>query len=204
VRAEIAQEKFPPKGGEKRRNVLVLCGNVSKSGIAGGRRHFDSRAFSASPCVMFRGSHNIKLDVKGRIMLPVRVREIIQEVSEGEVHVTIHDQDPCLLIYPTPHWLEVEQQILTLPNIHSTANRDLQRFLIGNAREASVDSGARLLIPQPLREYQELNKELVLAGSGKKLELWNQNVWMARFDSWRNAQRNKPHEERDEPIAFSL
>ena len=153
---------------------------------------------------MFRGSHNIKLDVKGRIMLPVRVREIIQEASEGEVHVTIHNQDPCLLIYPTPNWLAVEQQILTLPNIDSTANRDLQRFLIGNAREAQVDAGGRLLIPPLLREYQELDKQLVLAGSGKKLELWNQSIWMTRFEDWRNTQRSKPHEERDEPIAFSL
>jgi len=153
---------------------------------------------------MFRGSHNIKLDVKGRIMLPVRVREIIQEVSEGHVHVTIHNQDPCLLIYPTPHWLEVEQQILALPNIDSADYRDLQRFLIGNAREASVDSGGRLLIPPLLREYPELNKELVLAGSGRKLELWNQSVWMARFEDWRSAQRSKPDKERDEPIAFSL
>lgn len=153
---------------------------------------------------MFRGSHNIKLDVKGRIMLPVRVREIIQEVSEGHLHITIHNQDPCLLIYPTPHWLEVEQQILTLPNIDSAVNRDLQRFLIGNAREVEVDAGGRLLIPPLLREYQALDKQLVLAGGGRKLELWNQAVWMERFEGWRDAQRNSRREERDEPIEFSL
>ena len=153
---------------------------------------------------MFRGSHHIKLDVKGRIMLPIRVREIIQEVSEGQMHVTIHNQDPCLLLYPTPHWLEVEQHILTLPNIDSAANRDLQRFLIGNAREVEVDSGGRLLIPPMLREYQDLDKQLVLAGSGKKLELWNQAHWMARLEAWRDAQRSHPREDRDEPIEFSL
>ena len=153
---------------------------------------------------MFRGSHNIKLDAKGRIMLPVRVREIIQEISEGHVHITIHNQDPCLLIYPTPHWLEVEQQILTLPNIDSAANRDLQRFLIGNAREVEVDSGGRLLIPPMLREYQQLDKQLVLAGGGRKLELWNQALWMESLDAWRNTQGSRRSEERDEPINFSL
>lgn len=157
--------------------------------------------------MMFRGSHNLTLDSKGRIMLPVRVRENMQAISEGQVHITIHTEDPCLLIYPTPHYLEVEQQILSLHNIHSSSNRNLQRFLIGNAREVEIDSTGRLLIPPLLREYQNLEKQLVLAGGGKKLELWNQATWMERFDAWRSAQRNKRDsqpEEQDEPIEFSL
>ena len=156
---------------------------------------------------MFRGSHNLTLDAKGRIMLPVRVRETVQEISAGQMHITIHNEDPCLLIYPTPNWLEVEGQILTLPNIDSPANRDLQRFLIGNAREVEIDATGRLLIPPLLREYQSLEKQLVLAGGGKKLELWNQATWMERFDDWRSAQRSKrdqQREEKDEPIEFSL
>ncbi len=156
---------------------------------------------------MFRGSHNLTLDAKGRIMLPVRVRETVQEISAGQMHITIHNEDPCLLIYPTPNWLEVERQILTLPNIDSPANRDLQRFLIGNAREVEIDGNSRLLIPPLLREYQSLEKQLVLAGGGQKLELWNQATWMERFDAWRSAQRNKrdqQREDKDEPIEFSL
>lgn len=154
--------------------------------------------------MMFRGSHNLTLDSKGRIMLPVRVRETMQEIAEGQVHITIHTEDPCLLIYPTPYYLEVEQQILTLPNIDSASNRNLQRFLIGNAREVDIDASGRLLIPPLLREYQSLEKQLVLAGGGKKLELWNQATWMERFDAWRDAQRNKQREEKDERIEFSL
>lgn len=159
---------------------------------------------------MFRGSHNLTLDVKGRIMLPVRVRELVQELSGGQMYITTHNEDPCLLIYPTPHYLEVEEKILTLPNIDSPSNRNLQRFLVGNAREVEIDATGRLLIPPLLREYQNLEKQLVLAGSGKKLELWNQATWMERFDEWRNAQRKKSAkqleelEEKNEPIEFSL
>ena len=153
---------------------------------------------------MFRGSHNVTLDAKGRIMLPVKVREIVHEISQGQVHITIHNEDSCLLIYPTPNWLAVEEQILNLPNLDSPANRDLQRFLIGNAREVEVDSGGRLLIPPLLREYQDLQKQLILAGGGRKLELWNQATWMERLESWRTAQQHKEHKESDEPIGLSL
>lgn len=153
---------------------------------------------------MFRGSHSVTLDAKGRIMLPVRVREILQEISEGRVHITIHNEDPCLLIYPTPNWLEVEQKVLGLPNLGSPANRDLQRFFVGNAMEVEIDATGRLLIPPVLRGYQELEKQLILVGGGHKLELWNQAAWMERFEAWRDAQRHKEHKESDEPVEFSI
>ncbi len=153
---------------------------------------------------MFRGSHNLTLDSRGRIMLPVRVRALMQAISEGQVYVTIHSDDPCLLIYPTPYYLEIEKKIDSLPNLDNPDNCDLQRFFMGKAGGVEIDGNGRLLIPNELRKNHNLEKSLVLAGVGRKLELWNEADWIERFDAWRAARRNRRSEERYEPIEFSL
>ncbi len=97
--------------------------------------------------------------------------------------VTIDTDQPCLLIYPLPEWEQIEAKIEALPSFNPTTRR-IQRLLIGHATEVEVDGNGRMLLSNPLREYAQLGKKVVLIGQGKKFELWDEEVWSQKIQSW--------------------
>ena len=131
----------------------------------------------------FRGVSNLSLDAKGRIVLPARYRERLVEICASQLVVTIDTDQPCLLIYPLPEWEEIEAKIEALPSFNPTTRR-IQRLLIGHATEVEVDGNGRMLLSNPLREYAQLGKKVVLIGQGKKFELWDEEVWGQRIQTW--------------------
>ena len=118
-------------------------------------------------------------------MLPARYRERLLEICESQLIVTIDTDQPCLLIYPLPEWELIEEKIEALPSFNP-ATRRIQRLLIGHATEVEVDANGRMLLSNPLREYAELGKKVVLIGQGKKFELWDEAVWNERMSGWLN------------------
>jgi MraZ protein len=131
----------------------------------------------------FRGVSNLSLDAKGRIVLPARYRERLLEICQSQMIVTIDTDQPCLLIYPQPEWELIEEKIEALPSFNPTTRR-IQRLLIGHATEVEVDANGRMLLANPLREYAQLGKKVVLIGQGKKFELWDEALWSERMESW--------------------
>jgi MraZ protein len=131
----------------------------------------------------FRGVSNLSLDAKGRIVLPARYRERLLEICQSQLIVTIDTEQPCLLIYPLPEWELIEEKIEDLPSFNP-ATRRIQRLLIGHATEVEVDGNGRMLLSNPLREYAQLGKKVVLIGQGKKFELWDEAVWNERMQTW--------------------
>jgi MraZ protein len=132
---------------------------------------------------MFRGLNLINLDPKGRFAMPARYREILQELCGGKLIATIDTEQKCLLIYSEPAWLEIEKKLSVLPSFDLQARR-IQRLLIGHATEIEWDTAGRLLIPPPLREYADLQKEIALVGQGNKFEVWNETHWKMARDMW--------------------
>ncbi len=132
---------------------------------------------------MFRGVNSINLDAKGRIALPTRYRELVQELCEGQMIFTVDTEEKCLLLYPLNEWEEIERKIESLPSLNKAARR-LQRLLIGHATEVDLDSHGRMLISSALREYAGLEKKAVLIGQGKKFEVWSETQWQQRRDEW--------------------
>ena len=131
----------------------------------------------------FRGVSNLSLDAKGRIVLPARYRERLLDICHSEMIVTIDTEQPCLLIYPLPEWELIEEKIEALPSFNPTTRR-IQRLLIGHATEVEVDGNGRMLLSNPLREYAQLGKKVVLIGQAKKFELWDEGIWSQRMESW--------------------
>lgn len=132
---------------------------------------------------MFRGSNSATLDDKGRMALPSRFRETVQVVSAGKIVVTIDMRDKCLLMYPLPEWEVVQRRLESLSNIGQRA-RLLQRLLIGHATDLELDAQGRCLLPAMLRDYAELDKKLVLAGQGNKIEIWSEALWHGSMPEW--------------------
>ncbi|MEQ8857358.1 MAG: division/cell wall cluster transcriptional repressor MraZ [Pseudomonadales bacterium] len=132
---------------------------------------------------MLRGINSATLDGKGRMALPARLRESIAAMSDGSLVVTIDTRHHCLLLYPLPHWEVLQHKLEALPNMNPRS-RILQRLLIGHATDLEPDATGRVLLPQKLRDYAELDKKVVLVGQGNKVEIWSETLWEANMEQW--------------------
>ncbi|AWY02458.1 cell division/cell wall cluster transcriptional repressor MraZ [Marinomonas primoryensis] len=132
---------------------------------------------------MFRGIHQVSVDVKGRMSLPARLRDDLAQYDEDGVVVTIDPVSRCLLLYPLSEWELIQQKLDKLPSFQPQARR-LQRLLVGHATDLDVDKAGRILLPAPLREFARLDKKLTILGQGKKLEIWSQEEWEAQREDY--------------------
>ncbi|BBB28907.1 division/cell wall cluster transcriptional repressor MraZ [Neptunomonas japonica] len=132
---------------------------------------------------MFRGVNQINLDVKGRMAIPARYREMISVQCAGHLVLTIDTEERCLLLYPIDEWEIIQAKIDALPSLNPVARR-LQRLLVGHASDLDMDSHGRLLIPALLREYAGLEKKTILLGQGRKFEIWDEANWNATRDRY--------------------
>jgi len=138
---------------------------------------------------LFRGISSISLDAKGRIAIPTRYRDELHECCERQMIVTLAVNEKCvgepgcLWLYPLPEWEKLEQTINKLPTLNKAAGK-LRRFLIGHASECEMDTQGRLLLPEKLREYANMEKQLYLVGQLNKFEIWNDVAWLQKQQEW--------------------
>lgn len=119
------------------------------------------------------------LDAKGRVAVPAKLRERLG----ASFHVAIGankepDGQVCkyLVLYPEDVWQELEEKINALPAAQA-AQADV---LMAYAAACEMDSQSRILLPQVLRDYAQLGKEVVITGSGNKAKIWDRSVWTRR------------------------
>ena len=120
---------------------------------------------------MFTGEYNHTIDAKGRMIVPAKFRE-----TAGEEFVITRSLDGCLSMYAPQEWQILEEKLNALPMTNEKARR-LKRFLLGSAAVCEVDKQGRILIPAPLREKAELEKDVKLIGVGDHVELWDKAKW---------------------------
>ncbi len=116
--------------------------------------------------------HNI--DVKGRMNFPTRMREIL-----GENFVITKGPDSCLFVYSLEGWAELEAKLNAQP---LSKGRNIQRFFFAGAVEVEPDKQGRINIPQHLREYAGLEKDVVVIGASGRAEIWDK----AKYDAANN------------------
>jgi MraZ protein len=115
---------------------------------------------------LFFGENYHSLDEKGRVILPSKFREAL---TDG-LFIT-KSFDNCLLIYTKKDWFELVDKVSSLPTSRASV-RNFQRFLIGSAVEGDVSRQGRISIPQNLREFAGLDKDIVIVGVANKIEIW--------------------------------
>jgi MraZ protein len=170
----------------------IFCGKkwfiVGDSGILIIRIDVKSLGFGAKK--MFRGVNGVNIDEKGRVVVPTRYRERLQNDGiRGGVVLTIDTEERCLLLYPVAAWEEIENKLAALPSFNPAARR-IQRLLIGHATETEIDSHGRILLPPLLREYAGLSKLAMIVGQGKKMEIWDEAHWQKRRSEWLDEESN--------------
>ena len=95
--------------------------------------------------------------------------------------LSVHPDDPCLVLYSLDDWEKLELKIGQLPslNIHT---KKLSRKLIGHACECELDKFGRILIPSSHIQYANLNNKAILSGQGKSFEIWDERMWKDQID----------------------
>ncbi len=133
---------------------------------------------------MFRGRYEYTVDSKGRISIPPKFREILAERYDS--HLVITNFDHCLVAFPSEEWSTLEQKANALSLVKKEV-RTFLRFFYSSGMDCVIDKQGRLLIPQTLRDYANLQKDVVLVGEGKKIEIWAKERWDEEF---RRSQEN--------------
>ena len=120
---------------------------------------------------MFLGRFLHTVDSKGRVTIPAKFRPNLA----GGVVVT-RGIDRCLYIYPQAEWDRLAERVRELPLTKKDA-RSFVRFLFSEASDCVPDRQGRILIPGYLREYANLDSEIVIAGLDNRLEMWSSSAW---------------------------
>ena len=116
---------------------------------------------------MFMGEYNHTIDAKGRLIVPSKFRETL-----GDTFVVTKGLDGCLFVYDNKEWAIFEEKLKSLPITNKEA-RQFVRFFLAGAAEVEVDKQGRILVPNVLREFAELNKDVVLIGVASRTEIWS-------------------------------
>ena len=116
---------------------------------------------------MFMGEYNHTIDAKGRLIVPAKFREIL-----GDNFIVTKGLDGCLFVYPNDEWTRFEEKLKSLPLTNKNA-RQFTRFFLAGAAACEVDKQGRILLPQVLREFASLEKDVVLVGVASRIEIWS-------------------------------
>ena len=120
---------------------------------------------------MFLGTHLPRLDEKGRLILPAKFRE---ELSNGLV--LTRGQERCIYVFSQREFEELHEQMRTAP-LSSRQSRDYSRVFLSGASDEVPDKQGRITIPQALRTYAGLDRELAVIGAGSRAEIWDATAW---------------------------
>lgn len=120
---------------------------------------------------MFMGEHHHILDGKGRLSIPARFREGL-----GVRFVATKGLDNCLFVYPMDEWQRIESKLKELPFTRSDA-RAFVRFFFSGAAECDLDGQGRVLLPEGLRTYARLERDVVIIGVSSRVEIWSKDEW---------------------------
>ena len=125
---------------------------------------------------MFVGKYNNSIDSKNRLIVPARFREELR----GKC-IIAKALDKCLTIYTMEEWKKFVDKLDELPTSNPNSRR-VKRHFHSSAAECDIDKQGRLTIPQELREYAGITKDLITVGSNRTIEVWSREYWDAELN----------------------
>lgn len=125
---------------------------------------------------MFNSQYDSKLDPKGRLVLPAKIKAAIPEANGSRLMLRMAE-DKCLALYTMNEYRKLEGQVKSL-SINNAEQRMIQRSFFISSVEVELDNAGRLLIPKMYQNYADLEKEVVVIGMGSRIELWNPEKYL--------------------------
>lgn len=123
----------------------------------------------------FSSEYECKLDAKGRLVLPAKIKTNLPESSGNEI-VIRRGFEPCLVIYPELEFKKIYNKISGL-NEFNEKYRLLQRTFFRGSTPVELDNMGRFLIPKPMIKFAQLEKDVIIVGLGNRAEIWNPELY---------------------------
>jgi MraZ protein len=120
---------------------------------------------------MFIGEYKHTIDDKGRLAIPVKFRG---DLAKGAV--VTRGLDSTLFLFPLEEWDKLASKLSSLP-LGQSNSRAFSRLMLAGAMDVSLDKQGRLVLPEYLRDYASLKKQVVVAGLFNRLEIWDEEIW---------------------------
>ncbi len=124
---------------------------------------------------MFYGEHEHSIDRKGRLIIPSKFREISKEHYVERFFVT-RGLDTCLFVFAEDEWKKQEARFKLLPFTNSEA-RNFNRLYFSGACEAACDKQGRILVPEYLKDFAKIKRDVVIVGVSNRIEIWSKEIW---------------------------
>jgi MraZ protein len=119
----------------------------------------------------FTSEHECRLDAKGRLVLPSRLKSVLPEASKKSIIIR-KGFEPNLIIYSLHEFQNIYTRINSL-NEFSSEQRKLKRNFFSSISQVDLDANGRFLIPKSMIAYSNLKNDVILVGMGNVIELWN-------------------------------
>jgi len=120
---------------------------------------------------MFIGEHSHTIDTKGRLSIPAKYR---RELAKGVV--ITRGLDHCLFLYPKHEWAKIAKRLAELP-VSQKKSRAFTRLMLAGAWDAQLDTQGRVLVPEYLRSFAGIKKQVAVAGLYNRVEVWDEDTW---------------------------
>jgi len=132
---------------------------------------------------MFYGEYLHSIDRKGRLILPAKFREIAKSNFIEKFFVT-RGLDKCLFMFSEEEWRSQEQKFKAIPFTKQQA-RTFNRLYFSGAVEVIIDKQGRILLPQYLKDFAEIKREVMIVGVSNRIEIWAKDKWQEFYGSSR-------------------
>jgi len=120
---------------------------------------------------MFIGEYQHAIDPKKRLALPSKFRKDL-----GTTVVVTRGLDHCLFVYPHRTWQELAEKLGKMP-VGEATTRSFVRLMLAGATDVVLDQQGRVLLPEYLKVYAGLRREVTIAGLYNRLEVWDKSSW---------------------------
>ncbi len=133
---------------------------------------------------MFYGEHEHALDRKSRVIIPAKFREAFKDNFVERFFIT-RGLDGCLFLFTEEEWKKQEQKFKSM-SFTKPESRKFNRLFFSGASDVVCDNQGRILLPQYLKDYAQIQKDVVIVGVSNRIEIWSKARWKEFYESTRD------------------
>ena len=132
---------------------------------------------------MFYGEYEHTIDPKGRLIVPAKFREALK-AQQAQTLFATRGLDGCLFVFPDSEWRSAEARFKQIP-FTKAEGRKFNRLFFSGAMELALDGLGRVLLPKSLKDYAQIEQDVVIVGVSNRIEIWSKARWREFYENSR-------------------